>query len=215
MTLLYPKIYPPYERFKDGPWRGKLDISKPNPDFVDLKYVAWKWYEKIDGTNIRVIWDGYQVTLGGRTENAQIPVTLSNYLTEKFTEELFEEKFGKKKVVFFGEGTSPGIQSSGNYSSEPLLYLFDVVVEDYDHPCGWWWLREGNITHIGEFFHAVVAPKLVATTIEHATKIVQKGVLSNYGHGEFYAEGLVGKLPYLGRDGHRLMTKLKRKDLIL
>ena len=33
-----------------------------------LKDAEWVCYEKIDGTNIRVIWDGYRVSFAGRTD---------------------------------------------------------------------------------------------------------------------------------------------------
>ena len=43
-----------------------------------LKDVPWLWTEKVDGTNIRVCWDGHSVSFGGRTEKASIPATKQN-----------------------------------------------------------------------------------------------------------------------------------------
>lgn len=45
-----------------------------------LKDSTWEMTEKIDGTNIQVVWDGHRVSFGGRTENAQIPAHLVNKL---------------------------------------------------------------------------------------------------------------------------------------
>ena len=63
---------------------------------------------KIDGTNIRILWDGHRVTFAGRTDNAQIPAELTNRLFELFggevNEELFEQKFGDMPVMLVGEG---------------------------------------------------------------------------------------------------------------
>lgn len=66
-----------------------------------LKDIDWEFTEKIDGTNIRVVWDGHKVSYYGRTDKAQIPSQLMNRLIELFggdvNEELFEQKFGEKK----------------------------------------------------------------------------------------------------------------------
>jgi len=34
---------------------------------------TWQFTEKIDGTNIRIIWNDGKLTFGGRSDNAQIP----------------------------------------------------------------------------------------------------------------------------------------------
>jgi hypothetical protein len=79
----------------------------------ELKYLAnaeWVWTEKVDGTNIRVMWDGHSVTFGGRTDKAQIPTHLVNKLNELFggtnKEEIFEQHFGDVPVILFGEATA-------------------------------------------------------------------------------------------------------------
>lgn len=57
--------------------------------------------KKNDGTNVREMWDGHDISFGGRTDKAQIPNHLLKYLEEKFktneAEELFEQTFEKKK----------------------------------------------------------------------------------------------------------------------
>ena len=47
----------------------------------------WTWTEKVDGTNIRVHWDGENVTFGGRTDRAQIPAVLVARLQNIFKKE--------------------------------------------------------------------------------------------------------------------------------
>ncbi len=73
-----------------------------------LKDNLWEFTEKIDGTNIRILWDGHRVTFAGRTDNPQIPAELTNRLFELFggevNEELFEQKFGDMPVMLVGEG---------------------------------------------------------------------------------------------------------------
>ena len=90
---------------------GKNRIIEGEYSTPELKYLAelpWAWSEKVDGTNVRIIWDGHRVSFGGRTDNAQIPSHLVNRLNELFSgtnkEELFEQTFGEKNVILFGEG---------------------------------------------------------------------------------------------------------------
>ena len=80
----YPKINSIYKR----------DMSKPNAPFIVgewsedafeyLKDNQWEFTEKVDGTNIRVIFNGTDVMFGGKTDNAQIPSHLYNKLNELF-----------------------------------------------------------------------------------------------------------------------------------
>ena len=66
-----------------------------------LKNNIWFFTEKVDGTNIRVPWDGHCVSFAGRTDKAQIPAMLNEYLAATFhtneVEELFEQSFGRSR----------------------------------------------------------------------------------------------------------------------
>lgn len=53
-------------------------------EFEFLKDNIWVFTEKVDGTNIRVIWDGKKVAFGGKTDDAQIPEALLNKLQALF-----------------------------------------------------------------------------------------------------------------------------------
>lgn len=93
----YNKIETVYERDVNG--TKKLIEGKYRNEAVEfLANNKWAFTEKIDGTNIRIHWDGHRITFGGRTERSQIPSHLVNKLSEMFlnveTEELFEQKFG-------------------------------------------------------------------------------------------------------------------------
>ena len=77
-----------------------------------LKDNKWIWTEKVDGTNIRIYWDGHTVAFGGRTDNAAIPAELANKLNELFGGEtnaqIFEQMFGEKDVILFGRNIARG-----------------------------------------------------------------------------------------------------------
>lgn len=102
----YNKIDTVFERDING--TKKLIEGKFRNETVEfLANVEWEFTEKIDGTNIRIHWDGHKIEFGGRTEKSQIPAQLVNKLSEIFlnneTEELFEQKFGEADVILFVE----------------------------------------------------------------------------------------------------------------
>lgn len=119
----YPKIETCFQRsletkkLLDGVWRSD--------ELQYLKDCEWIWTEKVDGTNIQIRWDGHRVEFGGRTERANIPQPLMDYLETTFggevNEEIFEQLFGETEVVLFGEGYGPKIQSGGGCYMEGLV----------------------------------------------------------------------------------------------
>ena len=65
--------------------KGKLIEEEYSlPEFEYLKDNKWVFTEKIDGTNIRVMWNGENVVFGGKTDNAQLPIFLLYKLQELF-----------------------------------------------------------------------------------------------------------------------------------
>ena len=70
-----------------------------------LKDIDWVWTEKVDGTNVRVYWDGFKVSLGGRTDKADIPSHLKKKDLKNYFAHLKKKKFlnlylGKKKLFY-------------------------------------------------------------------------------------------------------------------
>lgn len=54
------------------------------PEFEYLKYNIWDFTEEIDGTNIRVIWDGNTVEFRGKTDNSDTPKDLLKHYQKCF-----------------------------------------------------------------------------------------------------------------------------------
>lgn len=208
-SMLYPKIYSPFQRHHEGPLRNKLDIGVwLRPEFEALKDLHWEWTEKVDGTNVRVIWDGHKVRFGGRTDDAQMPIALLDVLTEMFPEELMENQFQSNPAILYGEGYGAKIQKGGgNYRPDPGFVLFDVMV-------GSWWLQRDSVEDVASALGIAEVPLIDRCTIGLAIDYVTEGLVSRW--GDFPAEGLVGKPPLgiMGRDGDRLMIKIKTKDFV-
>mgnify|MGYP000412235833 FL=1 len=72
----YLKIETPFNRDNDGT-KKMIDGDFRNEAVEFLKDCHWIGTEKIDGTNIGVVWDGHHVSFQGRTERAEIPKMLN------------------------------------------------------------------------------------------------------------------------------------------
>lgn len=144
----YHKIETLFERDLEG--SKKLIEGKFRNECVEyLKDNEWIFTEKVDGTNIRIYWDGHKVHIGGRTDNANLPGDLVTYLYNLFmtneVEQLFEQKFGLTEVYLFGEGYGGSIQAGSKYSKEKKFILFDVLVGDI-------FLRRDGIEDVAKAF---------------------------------------------------------------
>ena len=135
----YEKIETLYQRDIEGTKKLMPGVYR-NPTIEYLKDNIWQWTEKVDGTNIRVQWDGHSVSFGGRTERASIPAPLVNRLNERFGGEenaqLFEQLFGEREVILFGEGYGAGIQKVGKaYMPDRVDFiLFDLLIGNNYQP---------------------------------------------------------------------------------
>lgn len=183
-----------------------------DPSFEYLKDNIWLWDEKVDGTNIRVYWDGENVTYGGRTDNAQIPNGVINRLNDLFysvPQKLrLKEVFPEGGVTFYGEGFGPKIQKGGeNYGSDQDFVLFDVKIKDT-------YLERTNVWDVAGKIGLTHTPEYGQGTLMEAIESVRKGMKSTY--GDFIAEGLVLRpLSELNdRRGNRIITKIKHVDFL-
>lgn len=203
----YQKIYVPFTRAVDGPNRNKLIMDDwLLPEFAYLHGTPWEFTEKIDGTNIRVGWDGHTVEFGGRTDNAQISAKLVAYLRETFTEELFEQCFQDTPTVLFGEGFGAGIQKGHVYLPHQSFILFDVKVGD-------WWLLPDAVDDVAIKLGIAMVPTLLTGTLYDGITAVREGTLRSH-FGDFQPEGVVGRptTQLFNRKGERIMVKIKKND---
>lgn len=203
----YHKIETVFER---NPETKKLKEGWYRNEAVEfLKDDIWMFTEKIDGTNIRIHWDGHKVEFAGRTDNAQIPSHLANRLMELFggdvNEQLFEQKFGETEVILFGEGYGVKIQNGGNYRPDVDFILFDVKI------CGNYQDRE-SVEDIAKYFNIDVVPIVMAGTLEEGIEFVKSHPKSTFGTADM--EGVVGTpyVPLQDRCGNRIIVKIKYKD---
>lgn len=202
----YPKIQTMFKRDTEkGPNKNKVIIGEWTlPEFEILQHVEWEASEKIDGTNIRVEWNGEKVRFGGRDENAQIPASLVNHLVDRFTASTFADL---TPMLIFGEGYGRKIQKVGS-----LYFPYNVDFRCFDIFCGDLWLESSNIGDITSKIGTARVPYAGYMTLHEACAHVSKKPSSSI--GEAPMEGLVLRAPYglLTRTGDRLITKIKARD---
>ena len=204
----YHKIETVFNRSTDGDKR----LIWGDYRNATVEYLAdniWQFTEKIDGTNIRIHWDGHNIEIGGRTDRAQIPKHLMDYLSATFltpeVEELFEQTYGEKDVMLFGEGYGAKIQNGGDYRSDVSFILFDVLIGDN------WQSREW-VEATAKMFGIDVVPIVLEGTIDDGIDYVMQHNNSTIGNAVM--EGVVGrpKVEIKDRLGNRIIVKIKWKD---
>lgn len=174
-----------------------------------LKDLEWEFTEKIDGTNIRVVWDGHKVSYYGRTDKAQIPSQLMNKLIELFggdaNEEMFEQKFGEKEVMLIGEGYGAKIQNGGNYRNDNGFALFDVCID------GKYISREG-VKDIAHAFDLETVPVIGIGKLQDGIDWVKSKPKSKIGTAD--SEGIVARplIELNDARGERIIVKIKVRD---
>lgn len=201
----YHKIQTVFKRDPDTKFRTLLMGEYSEPEFDYLKNNIWNFTEKVDGTNIRVMWDGTDVKFGGKTDNAQIPTKLLENLMYTFTPNKMLKVFDKDPVCLYGEGYGAKIQSGGKYRDDQGFVLFDAQIDG-------WWIKRKNLKGMSESLNIDMVPLIGSGTLGFMVNFVKEGITSIW--GDFKAEGVVARpeIELFSRSGHRIITKLKYKD---
>lgn len=217
----YHKIQTVFHRSPESNYKNLMEGVWALSEFEVLKDLQWSWTEKIDGTNIRIMWDGIKVRFGGKTDDAQIPTFLLKVLQDTFTPEKMTLQFGDAsnvlpghplpQVCLYGEGYGAKIQKGGNYMPNRTDFiLFDCKVNE-------WWLQRDSLeviaTNIGIGIVPIVGTGTLLEAVEFAKTAYKSTIAENK---EYPAEGLVMKPPIelFNRKGERILTKIKLKDFI-
>jgi hypothetical protein len=205
---------------RDG--RGRIvEGTYACPEFEYLADREWTFTEKVDGTNVRLYYDGSpefrgheHAYIAGRTDEAQLPPRLLNPLVELLKTLPLEDVFGNRvetneRVVLYGEGYGMGIQLGGDrYLPDGCDFvLFDVKV-------GGWWLRRDAVEDVADKLGLDVVPVVGTGTLADAVELTRTGFPSNRWTGVTVAEGIVARpaVDLFDRAGRRIITKIKHRD---
>ena len=205
----YHKIQTVYKR---DPATNHKTLLEGDYSLPELKYLAdneWVFTEKVDGTNIRVMYGDQGLEFRGKSDNAQVPPKLLKALSETFEPRggVFASKF-EDGVCLYGEGYGARIQNGGNYRSDNGFVLFDVRVGD-------WWLQRADVEDVAAALDIDVVPVIGTGTLGDMVDMAKRRFNSRW--GMFEAEGIVARpaTELCTRSGHRVITKIKAKDFAL
>ena len=209
----YHKIETLYQRDTTGT-KKLIEGEYRNETLRYLKDNFFEWSEKVDGTNIRIYWDGHKVEFGGRTNNAQIPamliVKLNEYFGGETNAQLFEQTFGDREVIIYGEGYGAKINNGGYYVDDGKsqdFIMFDLQIGSNFQP------RE-SVEKCAETFGVKIVPIVGRGTLEDAVKFVKTHPMSQLGNGKHEMEGVVCRpmIELNDRCHNRVIVKIKWED---
>lgn len=202
----YHKIETVFERDPDTKYRTLKEGVFSNPEFEYLQYNEWIWTEKVNGTNIRVIWENNEISFKGKTDSSQMSTKLFNRLTEIFTWANFMKLYQDQDMCLYGEGYGAKIEKGGgNYRQDQDFVLFDVKID-------MWWLRRESVENIAQLLSLNVVPIIGSGNLNEMVDQAKSGFNSRWGN--FLAEGIVArpKIEMRSRSDKRIITKIKTKD---
>lgn len=203
----YHKIQTVFKRDPMTKFKTLLEGEYSLPEFYYLKDNKWIFTEKVDGTNIRIMFVDGVIRFGGKTDNAQIPTDLANRLNERFNPmvEIFSSVFNSD-VCLYGEGYGSKIQKGGgNYREDQDFVLFDIKIGDF-------WLNRCDVEDIAGKLGIDIVPIVGSGTLKEMVEHAKSGIKSTW--GDFQAEGYVARpqVELKTRNGSRIITKIKCRD---
>jgi hypothetical protein len=217
----YPKIATLYERDE----RHHVIVGKlSRPEFDNIK--RWSVTEKLNGRNTRTSLSSFNdglygvIDYGGKTDEAEMPPELKEYLKKTFTLEKMKTAFWidplkiPQRVIIYGEayGHKTGAAGSGIYGDDISFRLFDCLVDT-------WWLEMEDLEDVARKLGVKCVPLLGViydlpkslSDLENIIKISHVATEENNNFSAM-AEGIVAQSGLFNRKGERVMWKLKVKD---
>ena len=203
----YHKIQTVFKRDRANKNKTLLEGEWTLPEFEYLANNEWVFTEKVDGTNIRVMYKNGRILFAGRTDNSNMPTPLVNRLEDLFADgvERFQRVFGDSTVCLYGEGYGDRIQKGRKYRPDQDFVLFDVLVDG-------WWLRREDVDDVARKFNLDSVPVVGTGTLYDMVENAKNGIQSTW--GDFQAEGYVARprVELKTRGGERIITKIKCRD---
>lgn len=211
----YHKIQSIYKRDPETKFKTFIDGDWSVDAFGLLKDLVWEFTEKVDGTNIRVGWDGENVAYGGRTDSADIPSVLMNNMREIFTVANMQKLKGP--VTLIGEGYGGKIQKGSRYREDQNFILFDVFIEPTeDHPLGVY-LPRSTVDEIADMLSIPSVPVIHKGPLLDGVDMCKGNLTSSVADDKtLVSEGVVCRpeVELFDRLGRRVITKIKVRDFL-
>ena len=225
--MTYDKINGVYKRYnkldadqKELPpgkkWGDFIEGDFSIPEFGYLLDNEWEWTEKLDGTNLRIIYspeDG-GIELRGKKDGSDIPKGIEEWMDGwlESNASAVRMAFGSATtpVYMYLEGVGPKINRGRNpFRSHYEAVLLDVRIDG-------WWLDRPALKDLANEFNLDRPTSFGIMSLKRAIELISNGPLfeSPMGDGGVQMEGIVGTPRYglWSRNKKRIITKLKYCD---
>jgi len=189
--------------------KTRLPIQEIDEYFLPMINRERVFTEKIDGTNIRIVWNWHKPQFLWRTDNADLPWKLVQRLQYLFKEELLEQTFWSTEVILYWEWFWWKIQHGINdYQEEQDFILFDIEIN-------WVWLERENVEWLAKSLWLRVVPVLYEWGLGWWIDIVKRAMnkdIIGWQISKWVIEWVVWtpKWWYLDRLWKRIMVKIKQ-----
>lgn len=183
------------------------DCTWANQEIKYLKDLKWICYEKAEGIQIRVYWDGSEVKFYGRTNNDEVPQSFLRTLQFTFTPGDLKSICGSTPIILFCEGV--GGDASPQYQIDPHIVLFDAYYPKFKT-----WLSRESVSSLSSQFVVANTSCLFVGTLYEAIKFIKMEPKSCLGDTTIH--GLICRptTDLCNSRGERIIVKLDTADFL-
>lgn len=185
------------------------DEAYRSPLLAYLAELPWTYSRKVDGENIRIQWDGEQALWNGKSNAFQCSAEFTKYMNDTFLEEIFEEKFGRDKVVtLFGEKMGPKTQGNELGLEKDEVVLYDVNINGT-------WLCGEDVAEIAKYFGIRTVFDFMPAMLGESKNL--RELIKMCANGQFKDwEGIVATplVEMRNQKGERVIVKIKNRDYL-
>jgi hypothetical protein len=204
--MFYPKIQSPFKRNdkKEFISEWSLDVFKYLQD--NLFHV----YEKLDGMNIRVYWNGYTVSFAGKSDNTEFTTEQLTYLQQTFKPEHFN---GLEPCYLFGELVGKDCHTNRYNLKDVRFFLFDLYRISTRS-----WQTDEFIKYMADKIGIKCIETVVTGRLNQIIKIIRYTSIDNVPDSDYFplfqSEGVILRptTSILLPNEDRVITKLKFND---
>lgn len=227
MAHNYPKITSPFKRTDEKSKTVNVcvwfdDYAK----FFGESGLPFYATEKVDGTNLNIVYDGNHIQYKGHTDKTVWDPEVEDWIKSKFKtsefEQICEQMFGEHEIKLCGELIGPKIQNNIYNLEDYKFVLFDI----HNNTTNTWWKRE-TVEEKAEELNLDIVPLIGATnftdlriesknTIRGWVNLLQNVEFKSKFNKDVEIEGFVVRplMEILKANGERVIYKIKIKDIL-
>lgn len=227
MAHNYPKITSPFKRTDNKSKTVNTSVWFDDyAKFFGESGLPFYATEKIDGTNLNIIYDGNHIQYMGHTDKTSWNPEVEEWIKSKFQtsefEQMCEQRFGENEIKLCGELIGPKIQNNFYKLEDYKFILFDI----HNDISNTWWDRQ-NVEENAKELNLDIVPLIGGTnfidlfsesknTLRGWTNLLQNAEFKSKINKDIEIEGFVVRplMEILKANGERVIYKIKIKDIL-